>query len=95
MTGEQETLPVKKASYQQRTKKKIDITDKIDAAAIEQLRTPPPNEPYTRTIQWDVGSYEVALLFRKATYCGRISVRISSNAMRTVDKLVDTGTSPN
>lgn len=38
---------------------------------------------------------DVASFIRKATYCVRISVRISSNAVLTVASLLNTGARPN
>lgn len=76
-------------------KMKIDSTGKIYASANEQRRTPPPNGRYAMSVPQEDRPYDVLSFLRKATYCVRISVAISSNVTFTLAGFVDSGACPN
>lgn len=74
--------------------KNNNTTDKGDKSVNELVGAPPPHEPYVMSEHWDDGAYHVASIFRKETYCVRISVCISKNAMLTLASLVHTSMCP-
>lgn len=46
----------------------VDLTNKTDGSMIEQSRSLPMQGPYSMSVQWDDGLYDVLSFFRKPTY---------------------------
>lgn len=74
---------------------KNDLQKKKDEMAKPQARLLPLTGQYVFIVQFDDGPHDIAPFFCKQTYCLRIWIVFTSNALLTVVSLLDMGAGPN